>query len=143
MKICLIGSTRFIDKFNEWNTKLTLMGHVVYSVAMAGVSPGEEKVKKGPTVTDDEKETLDLIHLMKLMHSDAACLITDDTGYFGSSTRREIKWCILNGKNLLLPEHFKGLNENMDGLTKGIHEAIRELKNSGFKSKLDVGNIKI
>lgn len=143
MKICLIGSTRFIDKFNEWNTKLTLMGHVVYSVAMAGVSQGEEKVKKGPTVSDDEKETLDLIHLMKIANSDSVCLITDDTGYFGASTRKEIKWCLLTGKNVLLPEHYKGLGENMEGLTKGIQEAIRDLKNEKFISKIHGGNIKI
>lgn len=142
MKICLIGSTRFLDKYYETNRRLSLMGHVVYSVA----TPSSDSLRKTPTtgnLTDDEKETLDLVHLLKLQNSDVACLITDDKGYVGFSTKREIKWCLLTGKQILLPEHFKGIGENMDGLMKGIQEAIRELKNEGFRSKFDVGNIKI
>lgn len=139
MKVCLIGSTRFIDKYNEWNQKLTKMGHVVYSVCMASTGPPETR----KDLTEDEKETLDLVHLRKIDNSDIVCLITDDTGYVGTSTKREIKWCLLTGKQVLLPEHFKGIGENFAGLTKGIQEALRELKNEKFVSKIHQGNIKI
>lgn len=137
MKIALIGSTRFIDAFNSWNKRLTLMGHIVYSVATVSTAAGQG----GPT--DDEKEILDLVHLLKIQSSDVACLITDEKGYVGNSTKREIKWCLLLGKQILLPEHFKGVEENFEGIQKAIAEALREQQNQSFKSKLDIGNIKI
>ncbi|MBU6321671.1 hypothetical protein KGO04_04020 [Patescibacteria group bacterium] len=33
-KIVLVGSTRFSKAFAEWNARLTLQGHLVYSVAL-------------------------------------------------------------------------------------------------------------
>lgn len=143
MKVCLIGSTRFIDKFHEVNSKLTLMGHVVYSVATAGVSPGEEHVKKGPTITDHEKETLDLVHLIKLMNSDVACLITDSSAYVGTSTKREMKWCLLLGKQILLPEHFHGLDDNLSKLEAALKDALAEVSAIDTTTKIDVSKIKI
>lgn len=139
MKICLIGSTRFIDQYREVNQTLTKMGHVVYSVCMASTGKPEDR----EDLTDDEKETLDLVHLMKLMASDVACLITDGNGYVGFSTRRELKWCLLLGKQVLFPDDFKGLKENMEGLITAIEKAARDRENSKFKSKLDVGEIRI
>lgn len=108
MKLCLIGSTRFAEQYDQVNRDLTLMGHVVYSVATVGVSPGEEKVKKGKAITDEEKETLDLVHLIKIMQSDACVLITDIHGYVGISTKREIRWAMMLGKQVILPNNVIG-----------------------------------
>lgn len=138
MKVCLIGSTRFIDKFNEWNRKLTLMGHVVYSVCMASTGMPEEHKE----LTEDQKQVLDLVHFLKIQNSDVVCLITDDNGYVGFSTKREIQWCLLNGKDILLPEMFRGLDQNFEVVTKSIQNVLREQKNASFKSKF-AGDIRI
>ena len=102
MRITLTGSTRFMDQYNAWNRWLTLRGLVVYSVATS--------VKHDFVPTDDEKETLDLVHLLKIYNSEAV-LVIDCTrmpldisdvqitdAYIGDSTRREIKWAKMLGK---------------------------------------------
>lgn len=141
MKICLIGSTRFIDKFLEWNAKLSKMGHVVYSVATRS-SSADYQNKEQQQPTEDEKQILDLVHLLKIQNSDVVCLITDDSGYVGFSTKREIQWCLLNDKNILLPEMFRGVGDNFEAVTKNIQDALREQKNASFKSKF-AGDIRI
>ena len=99
MKLCLIGSTRFKDLYHELNRKLTAMGHIVYSVAFIS-SDG------APTeVTEDEKIILDLVHLRKILESDAVVLVTDATKYIGFSTKREIQWAQMLGKRLYADHH--------------------------------------
>lgn len=93
MKVCLIGSTRFKEQYEKINKSLSLRGYVVYSVSCYGHS--------GDTLTDAEKQTLDLVHLKKILESDAVCLVTDDSGYYGESTKREIEWAIMNDKKFL------------------------------------------
>jgi hypothetical protein len=103
MKITLCGSTRFMEQYHAWNRWLTLQGHAVYSVAGSA--------KDGWNITDDEKETLDLVHLVKILNSDAIlvinCLLSPedpfgefDAGplYTGESTKREIKWAEMLGR---------------------------------------------
>jgi len=96
MKICLIGSTRFKELYFKANRDLTARGHVVYTVAFHTSQEGE-----AVEVSTEEKEVLDLVHLKKILESDAVILITDDTGYFGDSTRRELLWAEINQKPLL------------------------------------------
>lgn len=103
MKICLIGSSRFLDRYQEVNRKLSLAGHVVYSIA-AITSAAQVGSKEDP-ITPDEKETLDLVHLLKIQESEALYLITDETGYIGESTRREIKWAQMLGIKVYLTNH--------------------------------------
>lgn len=86
MKITLCGSTRFREAFELWNKRLTLAGHIAYSVSGFGHS--------GDSFSAEEKEHLDLIHLRKIMESDAIVVI-DPGGYIGDSTRREIAWATL------------------------------------------------
>jgi hypothetical protein len=101
MKLCLIGSSRFMDLYRETNRKLTLAGHVVYTIATISSSAVDEQIKaEAQGITEDEKETLDLVHLRKIQESDGVVLITDKTLYVGFSTRREIKWSRMNRKSL-------------------------------------------
>lgn len=140
MNICLIGSTRFLEKYYEVNRQLTLGGHVVYSVSV----PSSSSLQKNPTaanVTDDEKETLDLVHLQKILRSDLCVLITDATGYIGTSTKREIKWCLMLGKQVMLPEHISGLQ--MEKVHESIKEAVAEVSGIDLKTKLDRSKFKI
>jgi hypothetical protein len=111
MKLCLIGSTRFKDLYHEANRKLTADGHIVYSVAFIS-SDGEPN-----EVTEAEKIILDLVHLRKILESDAVVLISDETKYIGFSTKREIQWAQMNGKHFFpnpkaVPSAFRGLERN-------------------------------
>jgi hypothetical protein len=95
MKFCLIGSSRFKDIYDRANRELTLKGHVVYSIASVSSSSGQE-------LPEQDKTILDLVHLRKIQESESNVLITDDTGYFGFSTRREMIWGMMTSKPLFV-----------------------------------------
>lgn len=95
MKFTLCGSTKFREQFEDWNRRLSKMGHIVYSVSSFGHS--------GDVLTDEEKELLDLVHLRKIIESDAILVVgeqPDHSLYIGDSTRREIKWAAMWDKKL-------------------------------------------
>lgn len=100
MKICLIGSTQFLRGYQELTRKLTLAGHIVYTVSM--VNP-YERGEVDCNLAPEDKETLDLVHLRKIVESDAVVLVTNKARYIGDSTRRELKWAGMLGKELYLP----------------------------------------
>lgn len=97
MKLCLIGSSRFAAMYAEANKELTLKGHIVYTIATissAGAPEGE--------LPEEQKMVLDLVHLRKIEESDAVVLITDETGYYGFSTKREMIWTGMLDKQILI-----------------------------------------
>jgi hypothetical protein len=104
MKITLCGSTRFMDRYHAANRQLTLMGHVVYSVATISTgAAASQHTAVGEEVSDDDKVVLDLVHLRKIQESDAIVVIgwnkdADTPNYIGPSTRREIMWATMLGK---------------------------------------------
>jgi hypothetical protein len=108
MKICLIGSSRFADKYAEINRKLSLAGHVVYSIAT--VSSKAQKVE----LTEEQKETLDLVHLLKIQESDACFLVTDEGKYVGESTKREMKWAVMQDMAILSDADLDYLLDNIE-----------------------------
>ena len=124
MKICLIGSSRFLDKYNDINRQLTLAGHVVYSIATVSTASGKPQTTK--PLTQDEKDTLDLVHLLKIQESDACFLITQDDEqgdkYIGESTRREMKWAVMQDMAILSDSDLEylldNIKEGMPDLTK-------------------------
>jgi hypothetical protein len=136
MKICLIGSSRFMDKYFEVNRKLSLAGHTVYSIATRS-SSADYRIREGhiaPTfdaLTPAEKETLDLVHLMKIQSSEECFVITDESGYVGESTKREIKWAGMNGIDVHAGDHYlnhhlcgkAGLQTNVDDMLAHIRKA--------------------
>ena len=89
-KITLCGSTKFKEEFEKVNLTLTLAGHIVYSCAAFGHS---DSIK----FTEKEKDLLDLVHLRKILESDAIFVIDVDK-YIGKSTSREIEWTKLLNK---------------------------------------------
>lgn len=101
MKMCLIGSTRFMESYVEANRELTLRGHIVYTVATISTASALKDTAHSP-ITEKEKEILDLVHLRKISESDSVVLITDETGYYGPSTRREMLWASILEKPLLV-----------------------------------------
>jgi len=105
MKLTLCGSARFEKLFHEWNEKLTLAGHVVYSL---GIYPSSKDGNKN-WYTPEQKTRLDQVHLMKILNSDGIVVVTDDTGYVGESTKNEIAWATLNDKHIFYNDDDSGL----------------------------------
>ena len=95
MIITLIGSARFEDRFKEMNRRLSLAGHVVFSLA---VYPSDMGGKDW--YTPGQKVVLDDVHKQKIEQSDAVYLI-EENGYIGESTRAEIEHARKFGKRLL------------------------------------------
>lgn len=104
MRITLCGSTRFESLFHEWNHKLAVAGHTVYSLSLFGREAKDAGKDDKKTVSEDEKITLDLVHLDKITNSDAILVINPD-GYVGFSTSREIQWARMQRKKIFWLEH--------------------------------------
>lgn len=95
MKICLCGSTRFMDQFHAANVALSLAGHIVYSVATS--------TKGDFQPTEDQKLALDMVHLRKIDESEAIMVVgrqTDGSLYIGESTRREMMYARVKNKEV-------------------------------------------
>lgn len=91
MKITLCGSiARHREQFEEWLLKLTIAGHIVHGVS--GYKLSDE-------LGEQDKQTLDLVHLAKIEESDAIVILDHDL-YIGESVDREIRWAKLRGKEV-------------------------------------------
>lgn len=99
MRITLCGSTRFEPLFQDWNHRLACAGHTVYSLSLFGREAKDAGKDDKKIVSEDEKITLDLVHLDKIMNSDAILVLNPD-GYVGFSTSREIRWARMQGKRI-------------------------------------------
>lgn len=100
MKITLCGSTRFREEFHLANKRLTLAGHLVYSVGWFIHDVG------GPQPTDREKLLLDAVHMRKIMESDAIYVLNKG-GYIGESTLREMYMAQVAGKMIFTLEGWE------------------------------------
>ncbi|MFT3875833.1 MAG: hypothetical protein QM708_05345 [Propioniciclava sp.] len=87
--VCICGSTRFRDEIMEANQRLTLAGVIVVAPALFQ--------HRGDTITDEQKQVLDELHLKKIDLADAV-LIVDPGGYIGESTSREMAYARSSGK---------------------------------------------
>jgi hypothetical protein len=82
--VCLCGSTKFKEAYQEATLRETLAGKIVLSV-------GCFMHADGVPITDEQKAALDELHLRKIDLADEV-LILNVGGYFGESTRRELKY---------------------------------------------------
>lgn len=98
MILTLCGSAKFEPWFHAWNKALTLSGHVVISL---GAFPSIECEKNW--YTDEQKLTLDMVHLSKIEESDAI-VVLNCFGYIGESTMREIEFARVRDKQLYFLE---------------------------------------
>jgi len=94
--VCLCGSTRFYQQFQEANYQETLAGRVVLTV---GFYPHSTEQAHGETIgiTPEQKQDLDELHLRKIDAADEILVINCD-GYIGDSTRREIAYAVAHNK---------------------------------------------
>ena len=95
MKITLCGSAKFEEAFKKANEKLSLAGHIVYSLA---VYPSDKGGKDW--YSPEQKAALDEVHLAKIDASDAIYVLAPG-GYIGESTQREIDYARKKGKKLM------------------------------------------
>ena len=107
--VTLCGSTRFKREFLEVEKCLTLEGNIVISVGLFGHS-GDfevwENMDEG-TLTKT-KNMLDDMHKRKIDLSDAIYVINVG-GYIGDSTKSEIEYAKMTGKEIMYLESTKVL----------------------------------
>ena len=106
--ICLCGSTRFVDTFNEWRKRLTLENKIVVSIEL--VLP--QSTREDPQHNDYKTKTmLDELHLRKIDLADEV-MILNVGGYIGESTTNEINYAKLLGKPIIYLESKERRSEN-------------------------------
>ena len=89
--VCLCGSTRFMQAFQEANLRETRSGKIVLSIGCDTKS--DQDLALGPI----DKTSLDLLHLFKIDLADEILVLNVD-GYVGESTKREIDYAQTQGK---------------------------------------------
>ena len=95
--VCLCGSTRFGDAFQEANLRETLDGKIVLSI---GCNMRSDEDIFGHLPADELatiKTRLDELHLCKIDMADEV-LILNVGGYIGESTAKELEYARLHGK---------------------------------------------
>ncbi len=103
--VCLCGSTRFWQEFQEANYRETMAGKIVLTV---GFYPNAGEFGHGQVTgcTPEQKIALDLLHCDKIDLADEV-LILNVGGYVGSSMRAEVLHAERRGKNVRWLEPFK------------------------------------
>ena len=91
--VCLCGSTRFMQAFQDANLRETLAGKIVLSIGCDAKS--DQDLALGPV----DKTILDLLHLFKIDLTDEILVLNVD-GYVGESTQREIDYARMVGKRV-------------------------------------------
>lgn len=112
MKITLCGSARFEEYFKFWNEMLSLYGHTIYTLS---VYPSQKESGKD-WYDEQEKKTLDQVHLDKINNSDAIFVI-NPFAYLGESTLKEIEYAKRSGKEIFCLESWGEGN----GISKHMH----------------------
>jgi hypothetical protein len=93
--VCLCGSTRFSEAFQDNNLYETLKGNIVLSIG-CNTKSDDDLVKAGIAIN---KEALDTLHLWKILIADEV-LVLDVNDYTGESTKREIEYAQMLGKTV-------------------------------------------
>lgn len=97
--ITLCGSIKFKEMFLKIQESLTLNGNIV-------LTPNFFNNIKKEEISLDTKKMLDEMHRQKIDMSDEIYVINLD-GYIGESTKSEIEYAKLKGKNISYLESIK------------------------------------
>jgi len=106
--VCLCGSTKFKDAYDNANRVESGKGNIVLSVAMFGHLQGLD-------MNGTEKKTFDELHLDKILLADEV-LVLNVNGYIGESTKIEIEFAENNNKTIRYLEPLE--KEEVDGKVK-------------------------
>lgn len=82
--VCLCGSTRFSQAFQQANFEETLAGHIVLTIGC------DFKSDAALGLTHEDKERMDILHKHKIDLADEI-LVLNVGGYIGTSTAGEIE----------------------------------------------------
>lgn len=94
----LCGSTRFYDEYQQAYYDLTMQGRIVLSVGFYPHAKTEHGHGEGVGHDSQEKVALDELHKRKIDLADEVLVVSDESGYYGDSTRSEIEYARLHGK---------------------------------------------
>jgi hypothetical protein len=97
--VCLCGSTRFYEQFQEANYRLTMAGVIVLSVGFYPHATAEHGHGEGVGHDSAEKLALDELHKRKIDLADEVYVLNVG-GYIGDSTRSEIDYALASGKSV-------------------------------------------
>jgi hypothetical protein len=95
--VCLCGSTRFYDEFQQANYEETMAGRIVLSVGFYPHAKATQGHGEGVGHDSSEKVALDELHKRKIDLADEVYVLNVD-GYIGDSTRSEIDYAVAQGK---------------------------------------------
>lgn len=107
--VCLCGSTRFSEAYQEANLRLTLEGYIVLSIGCDMRSDAALFANKTQEELDQIKAGLDELHLRKIDLADEI-LVLNVGGYIGDSTRREIDYAAIHKKPIRWLEPVEALD---------------------------------
>jgi|SRR5437762_306352 len=93
--VCLCGSTRFTQAWQDANLHETLAGRIVLSIG-CNTKSDDDLMRAGVAI---DKEMLDLLHLFKIDLADEI-LVLNVGGYVGQSTQREMAYAQRLGKRI-------------------------------------------
>jgi len=97
--VCLCGSTRFSQAYQQANLTETLAGNIVLTIGCDMRSDTELFAGKSDEELARIKAGLDQLHLRKIDLADEI-LVLNVGGYIGESTRREIAYAQSNEKTI-------------------------------------------
>jgi len=130
--VCLCGSSKFYEKFQEINYLETMAGKIVLSV---GFYPHSQEQAHGQEIecTDDQKQALDELHKRKIDLADEV-FVLNVGGYIGESTANEIKYAKEQGKTVRWLEPL-GIKFLRTSRIKTLHVFVKgELKILRYKN---------
>lgn len=101
--VTLCGSMRFYPHMLDVAAAETLAGRIVLA-PFAVVAPADQG--------SDSKRALDELHREKIRMCSEVIVVTDETGYFGESTRGEIEYALSIGKSVTVRPYRPGSGRN-------------------------------
>lgn len=107
--VCLCGSTRFSQAYQEANMRETLYGNIVLTIGCDMKTDSDIFSHYTQEQVDKIKARLDELHLRKIDISDEI-LVLNVNGYIGESTEREIAYALRFGKRV---RYLEEVNESV------------------------------
>lgn len=95
--VCLCGSTRFSEAYQQANLRETLAGRIVLTIGVDMKSDAELFKNTPADELEQIKQRLDELHKRKIDLADEILVLNVD-GYIGSSTKSEIEYARHNNK---------------------------------------------
>lgn len=95
--VCLCGSSRFYDEYQQAYYDLTMQGHIVLSIGFYPHAKAEHGHGEGIGHDSAQNFELDELHKRKIDLADWV-LVLNVGGYIGSSTQKEIRYAQKYGR---------------------------------------------